>query len=303
LTPISQCTTPSIRKGIDVRAGTCNGSPSVAKSDGVVVIAHPDDEIFASGTLCLLAEKRFRIALISVTDGENGSRELLRHVAPEVPLGAVRRRELALSAWALGVTEVAYLGREDIPPDRWGSENGLDQGCLISTLAEIIRQADPKLILTHGPHGGYGHPAHKEVHRCVMAAARDVAFAGSVFSFAAQVEHAFFSWRFDQPSDVLIDARCFFRRRIASLCYHQSQSEFFLTPYIPRNLRNLLSVMFGLAFSFTEAGRKRVPIMTPDRFFKRFPVEGLALQATSGERRPNFFQEHFSNDPRVRIIV
>ena len=90
------------------------GSPSVPKSDGVVVIAHPDDEIFVSGTLCLLAEKGFRITLISVTDGENGSRELLRHVVPEVPLGAVRRRELALSAWALGIAEVAYLGREDI---------------------------------------------------------------------------------------------------------------------------------------------------------------------------------------------
>ena len=106
-----------------------------------------------------------------------------------------------------------------------------------------------------------------------------------------------------RPGDVLIDARCFFRRRIASLCYHQSQSEFFLTPYAPGNIRNLLSVMFGLAFSFTEAGRKRVPIVTPDRFFKRFPIEGLALQATGSERSPHFFQEYFSDDARVRIIA
>jgi LmbE family N-acetylglucosaminyl deacetylase len=170
-------------------------------------------------------------------------------------------------------------------------------------LANIIQQTDPKLILTHGPHGGYGHPAHKEVYQCATSAARDVAFTGSVFSFAAQIERSFFSWRFDQPSDVLVDARRYLRQRSASLCYHQSQSEFFLTPYAPRNIRNFLSVLFGLTFSFSETGRKRVPIVTPTRFFKRFPFEGLALHPIRGKKRPHFFQEHFNDDPCVRIIA
>lgn len=274
----------------------------VEKCDVVVVIAHPDDEIFLSGTLCLLAERDLKIALVCVTDGENGSRELFQHVKSNLQLGEIRRRELALSAWALGVREVAFLGQADIAPPDWGKGKAWDQASLVSNLARIIQQAGPKLILTHGPLGGYGHPAHREVNRCVMAAARDVSFAGSVFSFAGRVKHAFFSWRFDEPSDVLIDARGFLRRRVASLCYHQTQSEFFLTPYAPRTIRKILSAVFGLVFAFTEAGRKRVPIATPSRFYRRFPTEGLVLQMAASDRRPHFFVENFGDDARVRFV-
>ncbi|MGO9060486.1 MAG: PIG-L deacetylase family protein [Candidatus Binataceae bacterium] len=277
-------------------------STSVAgKYDVVVVIAHPDDEVFASGTLCLLSEKGFKIALVCVTDGEGGSRELLQQVDPASSLGELRRRELALSIWALGVHEVAFLGHADIPPDAWGKSRAWDQASLISTLASIIQRADPTLILTHGPLGGYGHPAHREVHRCVMAAARKVSYGGSVFFFAGQVKDAFFSWRFDQPSDVLVDARGFLRRRVASLCYHQSQSEFFLGPYFPGTVRKMLSALYGGVFAFTESGRKRLPIITPSCFFRRFPVEGLVRQAEP-PGQPNFFAEHFRNDSRVRFI-
>ena len=176
----------------------------IAESDVLAIIAHPDDEIYVSGTLCLLAEKDLRIALICVTDGENGgSTELFPHIKSKLPLGAIRRRELALSAWALGVRDVECLGQEDIRPEQWVKGKAWDKGSLIGALRKIIEQTNPKLILTHGPRGGYGHPAHQEVSRCVMAAARDISFAGSVFSFAGQVKHGFFSWRFDQPSNVL----------------------------------------------------------------------------------------------------
>lgn len=273
----------------------------VEKCDVVVVIAHPDDEIFLSGTLCLLAERGLKIALVCVTNGENGSRELFQHVKSNVELGEIRRRELALSAWVLGVSEVLFLGQPDIAPADWGGGTSWDRPNVIRALGRIILETSPKLILTHGPLGGYGHPAHREVYNCVAAAARDTSFSGSVFSFCGQVAHAFFSWRFDQSSDVLIDARSFLRRRVASLCYHQTQSEFFLRPYFPRTVRTTLSALYGLVFAFTEGGRKRVPIMTPNRFFKRFPVEGLALQV-AGRRQPHFFLEQFRDDPRVRIV-
>ena len=197
--------------------------------------------------------------------------------------------------------DVECLGQEDIRPEQWVKGKAWDKGSLIGALRKIIEQTNPKLILTHGPRGGYGHPAHQEVSRCVMAAARDISFAGSVFSFAGQVKHGFFSWRFDQPSNVLIDARGFLRRRVASLCYHQTQSEFFLRPYVPRSFRKVLSVMFGLTFAFTELGRRRVPIVTPRRFFQRFPTEGLVLQMAASDGGPHFFQEYFGNAPRVRF--
>jgi LmbE family N-acetylglucosaminyl deacetylase len=270
------------------------------KSDILVVIAHPDDEVFVSGTICLCAENGFRIALVCATDGEGGSRDLILS-EPDLPLGEIRRQELMLSARILGASEVLFLGQPDSAvPDAEG-EGSWDQPSLISKLENIIRQHNPELILTHGPLGGYGHPAHKLVYRCVAAAAQAVSFAGSIFSFCGKVEGAFFSWHFDQPSDVLVDAHTFLPRRAASVSYHQTQVAYFVQPHFPRSVRKLASAMFGFAFSFTVAGRKRVPIATPMRFFRKFPTEGLVLQKAPNSGRAHFFREHYLNDHRVQI--
>jgi LmbE family N-acetylglucosaminyl deacetylase len=271
------------------------------KSNVLVVTAHPDDEIFVSGTICLCAEKRFRIALACATSGEGGSRELL-YAGSRLDLQAVRRQELALSAWALGVNEVLFLGQPDIAaPETVGSPGAWDQPGVIAELGRIIEQNEPALILTHGPLGGYGHPVHRLLHRCVMAAAKKTSFSGSIFSFCGRVENGFFSWHFDQPSDIRIDARGFLRRRVASLSYHQSQIGFFVQPVFPPTARKYLSALFGYTFAWTEAGRKRVPIGTAARFFRRFPVEGLVLCKAPAAGRPHFFLEHFGNDDRVQI--
>jgi LmbE family N-acetylglucosaminyl deacetylase len=270
------------------------------RADVLVIIAHPDDEIFVSGTLCLLSEKFHAITLVCVTDGEGGSRELLRHLPPGQKLGEIRRQELKLSATALGISDVVFFAAPDIPPDDWGEAASWDTAELTAALEHMVREATPALILTHGPRGGYGHPAHCEVYRCVMAAAERAAFAGSIFSFAGQVTGAFFSWRFDDRSDVLVDGRSFLRRRIASLCYHQSAIEFFLAPWFPRTLRAALSALAGFALAFAEAGRKRIPIVTPARYFRRCPIEGLVLRR-SGSATGHFFMEHYADDPRVRL--
>jgi LmbE family N-acetylglucosaminyl deacetylase len=270
----------------------------VGKSEVLVITAHPDDEIFVSGTICLCAEKGFAITVVCATDGGGGSRALVPSNST-LQLGEVRRRELALSAWALGANEVLFLDQADIArPDAEGRD-GWDRPSLIGALRRIIAENDPELILTHGPLGGYGHPAHRLVHRCVMAAAQDASYSGSVFSFCGQVSNAFFSWHFDQPSDVLVDARGFLKRRAASLSYHQSQIHYFLQPYFPSTVRKWLSALFGFALAFTAAGRKRVPISTAARFFGKFPAEGLVLQRPPAAG-PHFFLKHFANDPRVQ---
>src|SRR6185312_6192550 len=131
-------------------------SVAQGRSDVILVIAHPDDEILASGTLCLLAEKGLSITIVSVTDGEGGCRDIL-HPQSGAPLGTIRRHELTLSVWTLGATEVIALGYPDIPepigpdPEEW------DETAVVSALDRIFRQHDPDLILTHGPQGGSGH--------------------------------------------------------------------------------------------------------------------------------------------------
>lgn len=268
--------------------------------DVLVVIAHPDDELFVSGTMCLCAEHGFRIGLVCVTDGEGGSRKILRERDGPDRLAAIRCMELTLSAGALGVEWLRFLRCEDIPPDQWSENRKWDEAAVVDALADLVREASPQLILVHGPLGGYGHPAHRHVGVNLLRAADRVGFAGSIFSFAAQVRGAFFSWRFDQPSNVLVDARGFLGRRCIALSYHQSEAQFFLSPYLPKTPRQFASAAFGFLASFAEAGRKRLPIATARRFFKRFPFEGLALQ-----RRPaqgaHFFAAHFAGDRRVRF--
>jgi LmbE family N-acetylglucosaminyl deacetylase len=271
----------------------------MATSDILVVIAHPDDEVFASGTICLCADKGFRITIVCATDGEGGSSDLFCGKS-DVWLGEIRRQELMLSARVLGASQMCFLEQADSArPDAEG-EGSWDQPSLIGTLEKMIRQQNPQLILTHGPEGGYGHPAHRLVYRSVAAAAQTASFAGSIFSFGGKVDGAFFSWHFDQPSDVVIDARGFLSRRAASLSYHQTQVAYFVQPQFPRSVRKFASALFGFAFAFTEAGRKRVPIATPTRFFRRFPTEGLVLQKAPDAGRAHFFLEHYLNDDRVQ---
>src|SRR5882757_6363657 len=106
--------------------------------DILVVIAHPDDEVFVSGTICLCAEKGFTIALVCATDGEGGSRDLLMGKS-HVRLGEIRRHELTLSAWILGAREVCFLGQADIAAPEAAGEGSWCQPGLVSTLGEIIR--------------------------------------------------------------------------------------------------------------------------------------------------------------------
>ena len=270
------------------------------KQNILVVTAHPDDEVFVSGTICLCVEKKLSVGLLCATDGEGGSVDLLPNETKS-RLGEIRRQELRLSASMLGISKVHFLGQPDSEsPDTTGG-GAWDELDVTDRLAELIRECNPELILTHGPLGGYGHRAHRLVYRCVMAATQAIPFSGSIFSFCGKVDGAFFSWHFDQRSDVWVDARSFLNRRAASLGYHQTQISYFVQPHFPRSIRKLASAAFGYAFSFTAAGRKRVPIGTARRFFQKFPTEGLALQKGPNGGRPHFFLEYFAHDHRVRI--
>jgi len=49
-------------------------------------------------------------------------------------------------------------------------------------------------------------------------------------------------------------------------------------------IRNVASALFGYSLYWMEEGHKRIPIATPERFFRRFPTDGLALQHAPFER-------------------
>lgn len=258
------------------------------RADVLTVIAHPDDEIFVGGTLCLLAERGFSTAIVSVTAGQGAGGDM----AP-AQLAALRTGELQCSAQALGVGQVTILGHADVadPMPVWDDER------LVSQLTAIMVACEPQLILTHGPRGGYGHPAHQRTHAAVMAAAAPLAI--EVCGFAARLPGAFFTWHLEGTADIVVDVREFADRRAASLSCHHSQRDYFLQPHPPRSLRKLASALAGYLLGFSEWGRKRVPLGSAQRFFARYPFEGL-LALTPDRHGLSFFKRHFADDHRIQ---
>ncbi len=257
-------------------------SLSLAAADptrALVVITHPDDELFMSGTLALLSRAQVPVSLICVTRGEAGSGP---HCLGEMStqLGRIREGELMQAVKILGIEEVHVLGFADIHPKLFRAEKDWDLAGLIDCIQSIITHIKPTLVFSHGPHGGTGHPAHKAVYHATSCALEQAASPASHYSFAAMTPARFYSEYFDDDCEFYIDVRSMAALRELSFSYHQSQLQVgeFLNPPFPRSLRKMLSALFGYCFWFTEAGRARIPTLSLAQFFGRYPYEGFVTQ-------------------------
>src|SRR5436190_15809400 len=104
---------------ISTERGTLPRNPLVnpRKGDAVAFLqAHPDDEsLFTGGTIAWLAEVGVETVLITATLGELGLppdptvRASLGH---DVPVGDIRKEELARACTALGLSHHEFLGGE-----------------------------------------------------------------------------------------------------------------------------------------------------------------------------------------------
>ncbi|MGZ6372109.1 MAG: PIG-L family deacetylase [Candidatus Limnocylindria bacterium] len=177
----------------------------------LLVHAHPDDEVFATGGLIArsIAEGR-RVDLVVCTGGEEGE----IHDASLDPEEArprmreIRAAELDCSVAALrgdgpGELHVHRLGYRDSgmmdseanahPACFWKADLDEATGQLVS----VIRAAQPSVMVTYDPNGNYGHPDHINAHRIAvsaMQAAADMsrfADAGPAWSVAKFYEVAF----------------------------------------------------------------------------------------------------------------
>ncbi len=77
----------------------------------LVVLAHPDDEIFHGGILAHLSERGVRVTLVCATNGEAGKPH--PSIGAVDDLGALRVEELRLSCARLGIEEPVLLGFHD----------------------------------------------------------------------------------------------------------------------------------------------------------------------------------------------
>ena len=140
----------------------------------LVVLAHPDDEIFHGGMLTHLSEQGVRVTLACATNGEAGKPH--PSVGSVDDLGALRVEELRLSCDRLGIEPPVLLGFHDSARgerQRHGDARALANVDMLeveAAIRRIIQDVTPQVLLTFDPHGGYYHPDHLAVQRATTAA-------------------------------------------------------------------------------------------------------------------------------------
>jgi mycothiol S-conjugate amidase len=145
----------------------------------MAVHAHPDDEASkGAASMAKYAAEGVEVLVATCTGGERGD---VLNPTFTVPAGmefdtiegrrAVRRREMAASADALGVQQV-FLGFTDSGLPEGDPLPPLPDDCFAMTpirqaaapLVEAVRRFRPHVITTYDPSGGYPHPDHIYCH-------------------------------------------------------------------------------------------------------------------------------------------
>ena len=125
----------------------------------LVVVAHPDDELFMAPAIAALAREGADVAIYFATAGDAGPG--VSGLAPGAQLAERRIAEAWCSIEALGVSTL--LGAEH-PDGKLGlaaHHEGSPARALSASFAEQFALSD--LVLTWGPDGGYGHADHRMV--------------------------------------------------------------------------------------------------------------------------------------------
>jgi N-acetyl-1-D-myo-inositol-2-amino-2-deoxy-alpha-D-glucopyranoside deacetylase len=140
----------------------------------LVVLAHPDDEIFLGGVLAHLSDRGVRVTLASATNGEAGKPH--PSIGTVEDLGALRAEELRVSCARLGIGKTVLLGFHDSArKERQRHDDpralaNVDMLEVEAAVRQIIQEVQPHVVLTFDPHGGYYHPDHLAIQRATTGA-------------------------------------------------------------------------------------------------------------------------------------
>jgi LmbE family N-acetylglucosaminyl deacetylase len=155
--------------------------------------AHPDDEaISTGGSLARASAEGHRVVMVIATDGDYG--EVPDDLAENETLIDRRRTETALSAAALGVHRVVWLGYKDSGMTGWEQNNDLSSFLQAAVeeaaerLAKILIDENADVLTVYDWHGNYGHPDHIKVHTVGHRAA-ELANTERVFEATMNREH------------------------------------------------------------------------------------------------------------------
>jgi LmbE family N-acetylglucosaminyl deacetylase len=201
-------------------------------SRGVLFIgAHPDDEtIMAGGTLAMLRTRGVPTHILCATDGRGGESGGVPGADTPDERARIRLEELRCAAIALGASNLTWLGYIDpiMGPDDQLFGFAADEETLAAQFAGIIREWDVDVVLTHGSDGEYGHPAHVQIHRAVLRAARehtpDVLVYGGC-ALVPTIEDRL--WNMHDRAHLALDITPWQDAKIAAMLCHATQHELF----------------------------------------------------------------------------
>jgi len=201
------------------------GIAELGRGPVLAVIAHPDDELFASALICSLVGEGVPVHIACLTRGEGG---ITGGQSARDDLGKTREAELRASAAALGVTSVTFLGHVDPVAKKYRVfAPPVGVPALTRQISGLIAAIRPGSLISHGSGGEYWHPAHLLVHAAARRACRENSLP--LFTIHAwQPGHGLPAMlNRDDPADLLIDGAPHRERRLAALCAHRSQAAYF----------------------------------------------------------------------------
>ena len=145
---------------------TLTYAPRMPRLKLLVIVPHPDDEVFGSGgTLLEFLSRDESCGLVTLTLGDAGRNLGLCESCSE--LAELRRHELQTCLTALGLWEQA---------ESWHQQHTFPDGEISAHLPEvtaIVREAltkyQPEIVLTFPPDGLNGHADHVATHQVVRA--------------------------------------------------------------------------------------------------------------------------------------
>jgi len=194
----------------------------------LVFFAHPDDEtMFLGGTLAFLAGQGAEVHYLCATRGEGGEMGD-PPICIREELGQVREGELRCAVKGLGGKSVQFLDYQDplVGPDNelYSFSNNVDQ--VAGKIGQYISRINPQIILTHGPGGEYGHPAHIQAHQAVMSALRGMGFP--VESVYAPSWLSRDTGKFTPKPDIEVDITPWKGKKLEAIQCHRSQHGLFI---------------------------------------------------------------------------